>query len=163
MTATARHDDPTATDRTDVRVRVRDPENGSVVPIRPGMDPGFAYTHAIPRSPTDAKTNNPSKIRDFVSQHAGESVESLKGGWLGAGTPRSLSEVAATVIPAKGEAGNPLLWLGLLAARTFQLAVHTLAYLLCAATDTDNRAAVAFTLTLLTVTAALTYPTLTGH
>jgi hypothetical protein len=163
VTATARHDDPCVTDSADVRARVRATETGSVVPIRPGRDPGFAYTHAIPRSLDTDKTNKPSKIRNFASQHAGEAAGSLKDGWLGSGQPKSLSEVASTVIPAKGETSNWAVWSGVVTARTFRLCVHTLAYLLCAATDTDERAAVAFVLTVLTFTTALTVTALTGH
>jgi hypothetical protein len=127
------------------------------------MDRGSAYTHAIPRSPTVDKTNKPSKIRDFASQHAGEAVASVKDGWFGTGRPKNLTEVAATVIPAKGETTNPAAWTGTVCVRTFRLAVHAFAYLLCAATDTDKRAAVASALTLLTFTTVLAYAALAGH
>lgn len=163
MPATASQHESSITDSADVRVRVRAAENGSVVPIRAGMNPGFAHARAIPPDDPNAKTPKPSKIRNFVSQHAGEAGEFLTDGWLGSGRPQSLTDVARTTIPTRAEAPNVGLWLGMFTARTFRLAVHTLAYLLCAATGTDKRAAVACALTVLTFTTTLVYATLAGH
>lgn len=163
MTVTARTTDPSTTDSGDVRMRVRATGNGSVVPIRADMNPGTAYTRAIPREDPPAKNDKPGKIRNFVSQHAGEAKAAAAGGWLASESPQPLTTTLDQTIPARAEYPNPLQWAGALAARIFRLAVHTLAYIAYASTATDKRAAVAFALTLLTVATTLTASALAGH
>jgi hypothetical protein len=136
---------PNLTDGDDVRVRVRGPENGSVVPIRPGIGQPSARPHAISRSPSNINGGEPGKIRAFVSQHAGEARESLTSGWLGTDRPRNLTDVSRDLLT-----GN----LAHRAAGLFRLAVYALAYLACAAVDTNKRAAVTFTLFALSLTTA---------
>lgn len=120
-------------------VRVRPPETRRVVPIRPDLAGPSARPHAIPRSPQRINNDKPGKIRNFVSQHAGEARESLAASWLSQDRPQNLTTLTKTLT------ANPAGW--------FRLAVYTIAYLICFAVDTNKRATVTaalLTLSLLT-------------
>lgn len=117
---------PRYTDSECADVRVRPPGNRRVVPIRPDLAGPSARPHAIPRSPKRINNDEPGKIRDFLSQHAGEVRESLAASWLGQDRPQNLTTLAKTL------GGNPAGW--------FRLAVYTIAYLACFAVDTNKRA-----------------------
>lgn len=131
---------PLNTDRECADVRVRGPETRRVVPIRPGMGDSSARPHAISRSPNAINNDKPGKIRNFVSPHVGEARESLAASWLGQDRPQNLTTVAKQV------GWNP--------AGLFRLAVYTLAYVLCAAVDTNKRATVTAGLLTLSLLAA---------
>ena len=156
------HTLPPHTDGDDVHVRMRARGDAVVRPIRPDLNDRTAYTHAISRSPHDDQATDGSKIRNFVSQHAGEAAAELGGSWLATGTMRPLIDTVRSILPAKGEARGPH-WIGVVVVRTFKLAAQTVAYLLYAAVDTDIRAAVALTLTVLAFTAALALTLVAGH
>lgn len=141
MTAPARNDGLTVTDGSDVRVRVHDREPARVVPIRPDTNPSTAYTHAISRSPDPIKHEPPGKIRNFVSQHAGEARQALANGYLGQDRPQNLTEVAKHL-----KTGNPI--------ALFRLAVYVGAFLACFAVDTNKRAAITFALLTLSLLSA---------
>ena len=142
------------TDGDDVRVRMRTGGDAVVRPIRPDLDPRAARPRAISRSPQDDQDEKPTKNRNFASHHTAEVVDELRSSWLATQLPDTLAGIAATVIPDTGEANNPLHWAGLVLARLFKLAAHTIGYLICFATGTDLRAGIALTLTLLTTLAA---------
>ncbi len=150
MTVPARNTGPTVTDGSDVRVRVHGREPARVVPIRPDTDVSTAYTHAIPRSPQPIKQDPPGKIRNFVSQHAGEARQSLADSWLGQDRPQNLTTIAKQL-----KTGNP--------AALFRLAVYTIAYLMCVAVDTNKRAAVTAALLGLSLATAWTLTLLNIH
>ena len=135
----------------------------SVTPIRPDMNPRFAHARAVPRDDPPAKTSKPSKIRDFVSPHVGEVKEAPELAWLTRQRPDTIAAIAANLIPAKGEAGNPAVWTAKVIARLFKLAVHCAAYTACAATETDKRAAASACLFILTLAAAVAAQLLAGH
>lgn len=141
MTVAAHNQHPHVTDGEHVDVRVRGSEDRRVVPIRPDLTRGSAHAHAIPDKAAKVKASKPSKVRDFVSQHAGEVPESLAASWLGTDRPQNLTTVAGQV-----KTGNP--------AALFRLAVYALAYLACFAVDTNKRAAVTFTLLTLSLLTA---------
>lgn len=143
MTTTAHNTDLSVTDGADVRVRVRGTENPRVVPIRPDLKAPSAYTHAIPRSPKEINTSGPSKVRNFVSQHAGDANAALADNWLANGQPRPLGDVWQLELSPTG-----------LTAGLFRAAVYTIAYLACFAVDTNKRAAVTAALLTLSIAAA---------
>lgn len=121
-------------------VRVRPPGTRRVVPIRPDIGDPSARPHAIPRSPNQVNNNEPGKIRNFVSQHAGEARTATAGSWLAHYQPPPLADTARALT------ANPGTWL--------RLTVHTLTYLACVAVDTNKRAAVAAGLLLLSLLTA---------
>jgi hypothetical protein len=153
VTAPARNDDPTITERGDVRMSVRAPKAGSVTPIRPDLAHDSRARTRYHGPQEEIKTNKPSKVRDFASQHVGEARESLAASWLATDRPRSLTDVARDL--TTGSIGNRAAGLG-------RLAVYTIAYLLCFAVDTNKRAAVTFILIILSLTAAWAISVLAG-
>lgn len=140
MSVAARNTQPSTTDSANARVRVRAAENPRVVPIRPDTDDPSAHTRAISRSPHVIKGGGPGKIRNFVSQHAGEMRQSLTDGFLGQDQPQNLTAVA------KQLTANPITW--------FRLTVYGIAFLTCFAVDTNKRAAATLTLLVLSLLAA---------
>lgn len=157
------HDHTTTTHSGDVRMRVRVTKTPPTPPIRPDSTPRLAHARAIPPDDQVDKGSPPGKIRNFVQLHAGEAVRSADTSWLATRTPQPLNTTARAVIPTRAEAGNPGMWVCLLIARTFQLAVHAVAYLLHAATDTDIKAGVALGLTTCTTIIVLAVTALAGH
>jgi hypothetical protein len=151
------------TDSADARMRVRAPENRPPAPDRPGSAPGFAHVRAIQDNTSKVKSAKPGKIRNFVQLHGGEAGQAIKDGWFVTESPEPLGALATTVFPTKEEAPTVLGWVGITAARAFRLTVHALAYLMCAATRTDKRAATSAALTLLAITASLAIAALAGH
>jgi hypothetical protein len=93
----------------------------------------------------------------------GEAFADIKASETATTTPRTLTELAGTLTPAKGETSNPATWTAKVVARLFALTVHAIAYLMCAATNTDKRAAAALAFTTLALTAALAISLLTGR
>lgn len=149
MTAPARNDDPNLTQSGDVRMSVRAPKTGSVTPIRPDLSQDSRARTRYHGPQAEIKTDEPSKVRDFTSQHLGEARESLAASWLGTDRPKSLGEIAKQI-----KTGNP--------AALFRLAVYAIAYLLCFAVDTNKRAAVTFTLLALSLLSAWAISVLAG-
>lgn len=154
MTAPARQPAPDVTDSGHERMSERAPETARVLPIRPDLA-RESRAHARYHGPrSSGKTNKPSKVRDFVSLHAGEAKTALRTSETAAYAPRSLAELADTITTAKRDSRNIGHFAALLIARLNRLAVHALAYLACHATDTDKRSAVTLALTALVFTIA---------
>lgn len=163
MTVAAHNPDQSTTDSADVRVRVRGTQTGSVVPLRPRSGAASAHARAIPREDPQDKMPKSGKIRNFVSQHAGEVVESTKTGWLATKQPRPLVDTLNSTIPTRAEYPRVWPWLLALATRIFRLVVHTIAYTAYEATDTDKRAGVALALTALFVAVTILAAALGGR
>lgn len=155
MPVTARNTDPNVTESGHERVSVRASKTATVSPIRPDLAAG-SRAHARYHGPQDGdKTSKRSKVRDFLSPHVEGVKDAPELAWLTQQRPETIADIASHLIPAKGEAGNPAVWIAKVAARLFKLAVHIEAYARCAATATDKRAAVSLALFLFTVAIAL--------
>jgi hypothetical protein len=141
--------DPTVTDRTDVRRRMRVVRDGEKTPSSPGSAPKSAYTRAIPRDGDVHPVSKPSKVRDFASSHGGEAWRTFATSWPLTDQPSSLADVAKRVFPRRGEVASWVLWLPSAVVGVFRLAVCTLAWLVVLAVDGNKRAAVALTVLLL--------------
>lgn len=145
--------------RGDVQVCVRAPENPPGTP-----DPGAPVSESarvdapVRAIPLDVIRRQGSKVRDFVSLHAGEARTVALTGWPVTESPQPLATVARQVLPVKGEAGSPVAWVGMAVAGAFRLAVFATCHLVALSVATRIRAAVG-----LVVFAALVTVYTVGH
>ncbi|MGK5682472.1 hypothetical protein [Actinoplanes sp. URMC 104] len=146
MTVAAHNNHPHVTDGEHVRGGVRGPETARVLPIRPDIDPRTARTRAISRSPVEIQANKTSKIRNFASTHAEEARDAAADSWLAHSRLRPLGDTARDVLHPHGAAD--------VLAGPFRLAVEAIAHLLHESVATNKRAAVTFTLLVLSLATA---------
>ena len=152
MTATARN----LTDGDDVRVRMRTGPEAVVRPIRPDLNPGAGRARAIPRSPAVDQAQRTSKVRNFVSQHAGDAKAAFGDSAAATELPRTLGDLLDETIPTWTEANrNAARWIGLLAVRLWRLAITAGAYQAASAVRTDLRSGISLLLTIAVFLAAL--------
>lgn len=155
MSVAAHRNDQNITDSGGERVSVRASETARVLPIRPDLDRD-SRAHARYHGPRSSDNGSePPKVRNRVSPHLAEAKQVPELAWLTQQRPDTIESIAKNLIPAKGEAGNPIAWTAKVIARLFKLAVHCAAYTVCAATGTDKRSAVSACLFVLSLVAAL--------
>jgi hypothetical protein len=162
VSVAAHQHDPNVTEGGDEHEHERASKTARVLPIRPdlGQDSRARTRSHGPQG--SVKTDKPSKVRNFVSPHLAEAKELPELSWLTRQRPDTIASITKTLIPAKGETSNPVAWTAKVIARLFKLAVHFTAYAACAATDTDNRAAVSAALFVMTLIVAYATTVLAG-
>ncbi len=125
---------------------VRAPQTPPPVSSRPNLTLVSAHTPVHTRAISQETDIRPPaqgpKRRSFLSPHLRDTRNAAAGSWFGRDRPRSLDAAAVRVAPAKGEAGNWLVWTAMTAAGLLRLAALAVVYLAAFCVDGRIRATV---------------------